>query len=118
LPFTKALWPAISTPTITSLFVDLFKAGMGEGDGNGAFPPEDLVPLRRLTALKSLTIVGMTQSYQKQIWEALWLIPSIKHLDLRMITEPALRRDRDENWEFIKGSWKIRRLDEVILTYQ
>jgi hypothetical protein len=118
LPFTKALWPAMSTTTITSVFIDLFRAGLGEDDGNGAFPPEDLVPLRTLTALKSLTIVGMTESYQKQIWETIWLIPSIKHLDLRMTTEPALRRDRHENWEFIKGSWKIRRLDQVVLTYQ
>ncbi|KAH0543118.1 hypothetical protein FGG08_002544 [Glutinoglossum americanum] len=118
LPFTKALWPAMSAATITHVFIDLFKAGVGGGgEENDAFPPEDLVPLRTLTALQSLTLVGMIDSYQKQIWEALWLIPSMKHLDLRMITEPSLRRDRDEKWEFIKGSWKIRRFDEVQLTY-
>jgi hypothetical protein len=108
----------MSTATITSLFVDVFRAGAGEGDEIGAFPPEDLVPLRTLTALRSLTLVGMTESYQKQIWEALWLIPSMKHLDLRMAAEPAVRRDRDEKWEYIEGSWKIRKLDEVALTYQ
>ncbi|KAH0557178.1 hypothetical protein GP486_005029 [Trichoglossum hirsutum] len=117
LPFTKALWPGMPTATITIVFIDIFRAGAGDDDETGAFLPEDLVPLRTLAALRSLTVVGMTESYQKQIWEALWLIPGVRHLDLRMTTEPALRRDRDEKWEYIEGPWKIKKFDEVALTY-
>ena len=47
-------------------------------------PTHDLSPLCLFRNLTTLTIIGMCESYQPVIWEAVWLMTHLKDLDLRM----------------------------------
>ncbi|KAI9810192.1 MAG: hypothetical protein M1827_006638 [Pycnora praestabilis] len=113
LPFANEMWAAMNTEKLTNLFIDLFRPGVQRGDTDGdVFPLEHLVPLRTFTKLKNLTLVGMLDSYQSKIWEAVWLMPDIEGLDLRMAIEPVLRRGYEE-WPFIQNAWFMRKPEDV-----
>lgn len=54
------------------------------------FPPQDLAPLTLFRHLAYLKIEGMTQSYQIQIWQCVWLNPGLSTLSLSMSTKSQM----------------------------
>ncbi|SLM34749.1 hypothetical protein LPUS_03685 [Lasallia pustulata] len=67
--------------------------------------------------LRTLKIVGMLDSYQTHIWEAVWLCPQLEVLTLEMCLEPSIRSTRNREWPTIQGNWKMKKLGEVEKKY-
>ena len=117
LPFVKELWRAIRPDKLTAMYLNIWRPGVTAKDTAGdVLPLEDMRPLRQYTHLKELTIVGMLDSYQPMIWEAVWAMRKLISLQLRMALEPVLRRGNE--WPFIQNRWKMRKLEEVGRGYQ
>lgn len=116
--FTKELWPSIDT-SLKELHLDLFwpKVGAEPREGD-VFPVEDLEPLCNFRQLRSLKITGMMESYQKYIWQAVWLNPHLRELALEMALEPNVRKGHDKGWPTIKGGWRLQKLDNIKPSYQ
>ena len=116
--FTKEFWPSFDSNT-QHLHLDLFWPGVGSEPRDGdTFPLEDLEPLCNFHQLRSLKITGMLDSYQKYIWQAVWLNPNLKELTLEMALEPSIRRNHDKDWPTIQGSWQLKKLSDVKGSYQ
>lgn len=76
-------------------------------------PVEELVSLCNFRNLRKLKLTGMSQSYQKYIWQTVWLNPAIEELELEMALEPCIRRTFNADWPSIKGNWSYRTADEM-----
>jgi len=81
------------------------------------FPLEEMSPLCNFRQLKFLKVTGMMQSYQKYIWQAVWLNPALEELALEMALEPCIRRTFDGAWPSIKGEWVARTAAEAQGSY-
>jgi hypothetical protein len=81
------------------------------------FPLEEMLPLCNYRQLRFLKITGMMQSYQKYIWQAVWLNPGLEELALEMALEPCIRRTFDVAWPSIKGQWVARTAAEARESY-
>ncbi|KAI9840937.1 MAG: hypothetical protein M1837_001116 [Sclerophora amabilis] len=109
LPFAKEIWPAISTKPLTTIFLDIFRTGVGEDEQSGdVFPMADLRPLKTFTQLQDVGVVGMTETYQTAVWDAVWALPDLKRLQLKMVCEPVLRSSNARKWPFIQGTWSMK----------
>ena len=115
--FRKELWQSIET-NLQDLHLDLFWPEVqAEPRAGDLFPLEDLEPLCNLRQLRSLRITGMMESYQKYIWQTVWLNPHLKELMLEMALEPNVRKDHDKAWPTIKGSWQVQKLESIKTSY-
>ncbi|KAI9715286.1 MAG: hypothetical protein M1812_006097 [Candelaria pacifica] len=111
LPFVKEMWRAIRPSKLETMYLDIWRPGVTrDGTPGDVLLLEDMRPLREYVHVKDLTIIGMLDSYQPMIWEAVWAMKVIR-LDLRMALEPVLRRGNE--WPFIQNRWKMRKLEEV-----
>ena len=81
------------------------------------FPLESLAPLCNFHHLTFLKLTGMMQSYQKYIWQAVWLNPQLEVLELEMGLEPCIRRTFNAGWPSIKGDWEVRTADDIHEAY-
>lgn len=81
------------------------------------FPLEDLAPLCNFRNLTFLKLTGMTQSYQKYIWQTVWLNPHLEVLELEMALEPCIRRTFNAGWPSIKGDWEVRIAEDIREVY-
>jgi hypothetical protein len=79
---------------------------------------EDLEPLCNFRQLRSLKITGMMESYQKYIWQAVWLNPHLRELTLEMALEPNIRKGHNKAWPTIKGTWRLQKLESIKMSYQ
>ncbi|OJJ51755.1 hypothetical protein ASPZODRAFT_163543 [Penicilliopsis zonata CBS 506.65] len=70
-------------------------------------PLEELKPIIEFRSLRVLKITGMMQSYQKYIWEVVWLNPELTDLWLEMALEPSLESNLSGEWQVIKHNWKV-----------
>ena len=117
-PFTKGMWHCMPH-TLQHIELDLIRPGvLPEPTKNDAFPSRDLTPLMQFRQLRTLKIVGMLDSYQTHIWEAVWLCPQLEVLTLEMCLEPSIRSTRNREWPTIQGNWKMKNLGEVEKKYQ
>lgn len=76
-------------------------------------PVEELASLCNFRNLRKLKLTGMSQSYQKYIWQTVWLNPALEELELEMALEPCIRRTFNADWPSIKGDWSYRTADEM-----
>lgn len=105
--------------TLQHIELDLIRPGvLPEPTENDTFPSSDLTPLMHFRQLRTLKIVGMLDSYQTHIWEAVWLCPQLEVLTLEMCLEPSIRSTRNREWPTIQGNWKMKKLGEVEKKYQ
>lgn len=81
------------------------------------FPLEDLAPLCNFRHLSFLKLTGMMQSYQKYIWQTVWLNPQLEVLELEMALEPCIRRTFNAGWPSIKGDWVVRTAEDIREVY-
>ncbi|KKK21639.1 hypothetical protein ARAM_005243 [Aspergillus rambellii] len=70
-------------------------------------PVEELAPLSAFRSLRVLKITGMTQTYQRYIWQAAWLNVDLDELELGMALPPRLRRSYVGKWPYMKGGWQL-----------
>ncbi|OJD14749.1 hypothetical protein ACJ73_09046 [Blastomyces percursus] len=75
-----------------------------DDDDDDILPVEAIAPLCNFRNLRFLKLAGMSQSYQKYIWQAAWLNPGLETLELEMALEPCIRR-AFAGWPYIKGGW-------------
>ncbi|EEQ92315.2 uncharacterized protein BDCG_07435 [Blastomyces dermatitidis ER-3] len=75
-----------------------------DNDDDDILPVEAIAPLCNFRNLRFLKLAGMSQSYQKYIWQAAWLNPGLETLELEMALEPCIRR-AFSGWPYIKGGW-------------
>lgn len=116
--FTKELWQIIDT-NLEELHLDLFWPKLqAEPQDGDVFPLEDLEPLCNFRQLRSLKITGMMESYQKYIWQAVWLNPHLRELTMEMALEPNIRKGHDKAWPTIKGTWRLQELESIKTSYQ
>ncbi|KAI9799897.1 MAG: hypothetical protein M1833_003819 [Piccolia ochrophora] len=115
LPFTKDLWNSIPERTLGSLSIDLFKPHK-RVERTQAVQGTELQGLRKLTQLRRLTLIGMLESCQKEIWEAAWMLPRLKYLELGMAIGPDMNAIRVE-WPAIEGDWQMSDAHEVTSSY-
>lgn len=76
-----------------SLALDLYPRTIGRRRPRKSkdYMPLSLEILAPMRALRSLKITGMTRSYQRQIWRAVWLNPELEYLELEMAESPVCR---------------------------
>ncbi|KAF3480603.1 uncharacterized protein GIQ15_05950 [Arthroderma uncinatum] len=104
------------------LALDLFWPTKRQNPFENPFRP-DIMPLEELSSLcnfrnlRRLKLTGMSQSYQKYIWQTVWLNPGLEELDLEMALEPCIRRTFNADWPSIKGDWSYRTVDEAPGSY-
>ena len=114
MPFEKEIWSYLPTHTITTLMIDVFRPGLrGDRYGGDVLPVADLYPLKGFKKLQSLCLRGMVESYQEVIWEAVWGMPDLKYLDLKVMVEPGVRSTHLIHWPYIEGDWKVKELEEI-----
>lgn len=68
-----------------------------------------MAPLSEFRSLRSLSITGMMQSYQKYIWPAVWLNPDLEELELGMALPPCIFAtfvEKQVQWPLIQGAWR------------
>ncbi|PGH06361.1 hypothetical protein GX51_02371 [Blastomyces parvus] len=75
-----------------------------DDDDDDILPIEAIAPLCNFRNLRFLKLAGMSQSYQKYIWQVAWLNPGLETLELEMALEPCIRRPFS-GWPYIKGGW-------------
>ncbi|KAM5434724.1 hypothetical protein MferCBS31731_006496 [Microsporum ferrugineum] len=80
-------------------------------------PVEELSSLCNFRNLRKLKLTGMSRSYQKYIWQTVWLNPGLEELELEMALEPCIRRTFNADWPSIKGDWSYRTADEASGVY-
>lgn len=80
-------------------------------------PREEMSYLCNFRNLRFLKLTGMSRSYQKYIWQTVWLNPGLEELELEMALEPCVRSTFNANWPSIKGSWDYRTTDEPADVY-
>lgn len=120
--------------SMASLTIDLYPRKLesqSSGD-NGDFVPVSLGMLAPMRSLRSLKLTGMTRSYQRQIWRAVWLNPELEYLELEMAESPICRTRRPTRfrrtnvcnkslrWPHkpIRGDWSLPFADEASGIYQ
>ncbi|KAK2771434.1 hypothetical protein FQN53_004987 [Emmonsiellopsis sp. PD_33] len=84
---------------------------------NDIMAVEAMAPLCNFRQLRFLKLTGMSQSYQKYIWQAAWLNPGLEELELEMALEPCIRRTFNAGWPSIKGDWVRRSEDNAVSSY-
>ncbi|KAG5207270.1 hypothetical protein GTR04_0882 [Trichophyton interdigitale] len=100
------------------LALDLFWPTKKNSPFDNPFRP-DIMPVKELASLcnfrnlRKLKLTGMSQSYQKYIWQTVWLNPALEELELEMALEPCIRRTFNADWPSIKGDWSYRTADEM-----
>ena len=62
-------------------------------DEANMLPYESLTPLLTFRSLRSLTLGGMERSYQRLIWQTVFLNPGLRDLTLEMALEPVVISD-------------------------
>ena len=101
------------------LYLDLFWPTKKENPFRpDVMPLEGLAPLCNFRNLTFLKLTGMMRSYQKFIWQAVWLNPGLEVLELEMALEPCIRRTFNAGWPSIKGDWTYSTADDVCNNYQ
>ncbi|KAF7586919.1 hypothetical protein BBP40_008028, partial [Aspergillus hancockii] len=84
-----------------------FQAEDEEESKETDLPIHELNPLPSFRNLHTLKLVGMTQSYQAQIWTTCWLNPALETLELGMALPPTLRPNGHYRWPCIRGGWEL-----------
>jgi hypothetical protein len=65
-------------------------------------------PLCQFRGLRSLKLVGMTQSYQTYIWQAAWLNLELDELELGMVLKPEIASSTHAGqWKPIQEGWTM-----------
>lgn len=101
------------------LYLDLFWPTKKENPFRpDVMPLEGLAPLCNFRNLTFLKLTGMMRSYQKFIWQTVWLNPNLEVLELEMALEPCIRRTFNAGWPSIKGNWEYSTADEVCSSYK
>src|SRR2546430_10155993 len=104
--------------SVTNININLFRYGMEERVKDDIFPAAGLPPLREFKSLKTLSLCGMLDSYQRQVWETVWSFPGLKHLDLRMALEPEHRDPGVQIWPIIrKKDWQMQKFSDIKANY-
>lgn len=94
--------------TKKSLGLDLFWPCMDEENGPVCLDITELKPLCQFCGLHSLKLTGMSQSYQKYIWQAAWLNLDLEDLSLEMALEPKIDSIvQTSQWKPIKDGWEM-----------
>lgn len=62
-------------------------------------------PLFSFRRLRSLRLTRMTQSFQEQIWQVVWMNPELRDLELGMVLRPCFRRSFSACSRSIRQSW-------------
>lgn len=104
-----AAWDSIPRNRAT-LGLDLFWPCMDDNDDDDmdCLSLSELEPLCQFRNLRSLKLVGMMQSYQPYIWQAVWLNVNLIELELGMALEPEiLSRTRYAQWNLIQEGWTM-----------
>ncbi|OAX77859.1 hypothetical protein ACJ72_07836 [Emergomyces africanus] len=89
-------------------FDDEYEIAVSDDDSDDILALEAMAPLCNFRNLRLLRLTGMSQSYQKYIWQTVWLNPGLEELELEMTLEPCIRR-AFSGWPYIKGGWIQRR---------
>lgn len=119
LPFSKELWAALPVDTLSTLHINLFRpAHESASDDVDHSMLVDMHQLRKFRKLQHLSLVGMLDSYQTKIWEAVWGFPDLGTLELKMSLEPNVRSTHEKDWPMIQGDWKMREPGQVPKSYQ
>ncbi|KAK2767717.1 hypothetical protein FQN54_003875 [Arachnomyces sp. PD_36] len=84
---------------------------------DGILQPRELAPLSCFRNLRSLKITGMLLSYQREIWQAVWLNPGLEDLELDMAIGPVLVSPAPSGWRWIEGDWKPTVSSDIGNTY-
>ena len=83
--YTKEQLLALGANT-AEIRIDVFKPDVAEG----VVLWTELAPLSMFKNLHTLVITGMVQSYQRIIWEVVWLNSQLEKLVLVMAEEPTV----------------------------
>lgn len=97
------------------LAIDVFRpAKANDVFTDAVFPLQDLSPLCLYHQLRSLSIVGMMQSYQSYIWLVVWLNPHLTELTLEMMNSGDCLDSRaiDEGWRYAKSKPTMREVSQ------
>ena len=106
------------TENIAAITINLSPARYPPGaENDGVSPSQDLLKLGEFRELRSLAVRGMIGSHQGMIWEAVWNLPYLRKLDLRMAIGPDVPNG-DDDWPFDKLAWKMRGPEEIIPLYR
>ena len=87
-----------------------YRAG---AENDGISPNQDLSRLREFRELRSLAVRGIIESHQKMIWEAVWNLPHLRKLDMRMAIGPDVPI-YDNDGPFDGLAWKMRKPQKTI----
>lgn len=91
-----------------TLGLDLFWPCRPNMDETNCLSVKEIKPLCQFRNLRSLKIVGMLQSYQTYIWQAVWLNMNLDELELGMALEPVVANPTySMEWQRIQHGWKI-----------
>ncbi|KAI9831818.1 MAG: hypothetical protein M1819_004715 [Sarea resinae] len=119
LPITGEVLSIVLTQrTLGELWLDLLRPGIRchtlDGD---ELPRIWLAPAYQIGCLRKITLTGMLDSYQFEIWKIAFLSPALKELILEMIPEPNIRSDHANDWPFIQGDHWLKSEEEVSMSY-
>lgn len=64
-----------------------------------------LRPLCEFRKLRVLRLTGMLKSYQRIIWQAVWLNPQLTTLELAMAVELEIKKPGTRGWKPITDGW-------------
>ncbi|KAJ5273780.1 hypothetical protein N7478_008905 [Penicillium angulare] len=102
-------WSSLSR-TKKTLGLDLFWRCPPDSTQSGYYCLDllELRPLCEFRNLRSLKLVGMMQSYQSYIWQAVWLMLELDELELGMSLEPDIvNRIYEPRWKVIDEGWTL-----------
>ncbi|KAJ6121300.1 hypothetical protein N7512_003765, partial [Penicillium capsulatum] len=100
-------WENLSTEW-TILGLDLFKPCHPDREEVDYLNIMEIKPLCQFRRLRSLKIVGMLQSYQTYIWQAVWLNMNLDELELGMAMEPVVANQTfSMEWQPIQHGWAM-----------
>jgi hypothetical protein len=66
---------------------------------------KQLRPLIEFHKLRVLRLTGMLKSYQRIIWQAVWLNPQLTTLELEMAVELNIKKPGPRGWKPISDGW-------------
>ena len=98
------------------LHLDLFRLQDPEDPEDNMLPAQELSLLLSHRNLRVLKITGMLQSYQKCIWQLVWMNPKLEVLELEMALEPEILME-DSQFRPIQGEWTALTEQEAGPTY-
>lgn len=110
-------WTRIN-PGCERLALDLFSSYEPSNPLSGdMLHVREMAPLGYFRNLRSLKLTGMLQSYQKAIWEAVWVNPELEELELGMALKPSLHCEAASSWYSIHGDWEATKRNDTSTRY-